>query len=110
MEAITSVRPYDVNPAELYKPIEVERDIVPYDNTAINPFDSFFNAAMDALEETNGYQLTADKWQQDLATGQTTDILAVLLAQDKAYSTLNFTVQVTNKIIESYREVMRMQI
>jgi flagellar hook-basal body complex protein FliE len=34
----------------------------------------------------------------------------VLMAQDRAYSSLNFTVQVTNKIIESYREIIRMQI
>jgi flagellar hook-basal body complex protein FliE len=75
-----------------------------------NVFKSFFDAAMDVLEETNMMKLDADKWQNDLATGKTDDVLQVMLAQDRAYSSLNFTVQVTNKIIESYREIMRMQI
>lgn len=73
-------------------------------------FDSFFNAAMDLITETNDYQLAADQAQTDFATGKSDDILSVLLAQEKAYTSLNFTVQVTNKIIESYREIMRMQI
>jgi flagellar hook-basal body complex protein FliE len=72
-------------------------------------FDSFLNAAMDIINETNAFQIRAEQLQTDLATGKTDDILSVLLAQDRAFSSLNFTVQVTNKIIESYREIMRMQ-
>jgi len=75
-----------------------------------NPFSTFFKAAMDVVSETNQYQLIADAWQTDLATGKTDDILSVLLAQSKAETALNFTVQVTNKIIESYREIMRMAV
>jgi flagellar hook-basal body complex protein FliE len=72
-------------------------------------FESFFNSAMDIVNETNRFNLRAEQLQTDLATGKTDDVLMVLLAQDRAYSSLNFTVQVTNKIIESYREIMRMQ-
>ena len=74
-----------------------------------NTFESFYTAAVDILNATNGFQLRAEQLQTDLATGKTDDILMVLLAQDRAHSSLNFTVQVTNKIIESYREIMRMQ-
>jgi flagellar hook-basal body complex protein FliE len=73
-------------------------------------FDAVFDAALDIVNETNKYQKNADAMQQDFATGRTDNILSVLLAQQRAYSSLNFTVQVTNKIIESYREIMRMQI
>ena len=76
----------------------------------VNPFSTFFNAALDLVKDTNQIQLVAEQWQLELATGQTDDLLSVLLAQDRAYNSLNFTVQVTNKIIESYREIMRMQI
>ena len=79
----------------------------------INPkgvFDSAFDAALEVLNETNRFQLNADALQLDLAAGRTDNILSVLLAQERAYSSLNFTVQVTNKIIESYREIMRMQL
>ena len=73
-------------------------------------FNTVFDAALAVLNETNGYQQTADALQLDLAAGRTDNILSILLAQEKAYSSLNFTVQVTNKIIEGYREIMRMQL
>ncbi len=106
-DLIQPIRPYDVKLNDIFTGDKVISTTEP---EVVSPFDSFFNAAMDAVYETNSYQQTADQLQQDLATGRTDDILGVLLAQDKAYSTLNFTVQVTNKIIESYREIMRMQI
>jgi len=37
-------------------------------------------------------------------------MLAVILAQEKAYTSLNFTVQVTSRIIDAYREIMRIQV
>ena len=86
-----------------FTPLPAVDDVPP-----VNPFSSFFNAAMDLVNETNQLQLTAEQWQTDLATGKTDDVLNVLLAQGRAYNALNFTVQVTNKIIESYREIMRM--
>jgi len=73
-------------------------------------FDSLFNAALDTLNRVNADQLAADHAQTELATGQTDDVLSVMLAQERAYTSLNFTVQITNKIIESYREIMRMQV
>jgi len=95
---------------EPIRPYSFVPDIpVPPDAPAKTNFESFFNAAMDMLRDTNTYQLNADQAQQDLATGKTDDVLTVMMTQDRAYTTLNFTVQVTNKIIESYREIMRMQ-
>jgi len=73
-------------------------------------FESVFGAAMDIVNETNKFQLDAEALQLDMAAGRTDNILAVTLAQERAFSSLNFTVQVTNKIIESYREIMRMQL
>jgi len=80
------------------------------DINAEGVFDSVLKAAMDIFNETNEFQLNADALQLDFAAGRTDNILSVLLAQEKAFSSLNFTVQVTNKIIESYREIMRMQL
>jgi flagellar hook-basal body complex protein FliE len=72
-----------------------------------NTFGSFFNAYMDVLNETSRLETNALNWQQDYVTGRTDDMLAVMLAQEKAFVSLNFTVQITNKIIEAYREIMR---
>jgi flagellar hook-basal body complex protein FliE len=73
-------------------------------------FGSVFQSYMNLFNETNVQQLSAEQLQLDYASGKTDDMLAVMLAQEKAYTSLNFTVQVTNKLIESYREIMRMQL
>ena len=78
--------------------------------TSTRPFDSFFNAYLNIVEETNVYQYEADKIQLDYATGKSDDMLAVMLSQEKAYASLNFTVQLTNKVIEAYKEIMRISI
>lgn len=72
-----------------------------------NSFDSFYKAYLSIMDETNRFQVDAEKIQVDYVTGKTDDMLAVMLAQEKAYASLNFTVQVTNKIIDAYREIMR---
>ena len=88
-----------------FQPRTEKRDINPKD-----AFSAIFDAAMGVLNESNHIQKASDALQLDLAAGRTDDILSVLLAQEKAYSSLNFTVQVTNKLIEGYKEIMRMQL
>lgn len=77
---------------------------------SVAAFDQFLNAAMDVVNETNMRLIESDIAQVNFATGQCNDMLNVVLAQDRAGSALNFTVQVSNRIIEAYREIMRMQV
>jgi len=74
------------------------------------PFGAFFNAAMGMINDTNEMQLNARQMQFDFATGRLDDILAVQMAMDRASNALTFTTQITNRIVESYREIMRMQV
>ena len=71
-------------------------------------FDTILGSFMNVVNETNFYQIQAEQLQTAYAAGQTDDMLAVMLAQEKAFASLNFAVQVTNKVIEAYREIMRM--
>jgi flagellar hook-basal body complex protein FliE len=80
------------------------------DKTSKSAFERFFDAAVKLLDETNQYQIRDEQLQIDYAAGRTDDIIAVTLAQQKAFSSLNFTVQVTNRIIEAYREIMRISV
>ena len=73
-------------------------------------FSSFFNAALNMLQDTNYMVAHAEQMQLDFATGRIDDILAVQMSLDRAQNAMNFTAQITNKVIESYREIMRMQI
>ncbi len=73
-------------------------------------FTSFFDASINMLNQTNNYQADAKQLQLDFASGKTDDMLAVTLAQEKAMTALNFTVQVTNKFMDAYNEIMRIQL
>ena len=73
-------------------------------------FGTIFKTYMDLFSQTNDLQISAERIQLDFASGKTDDMLAVALAQEKAFTSLNFTVQVTTRIIEAYRELMRMQV
>ncbi len=47
---------------------------------------------------------------QNLATGKTDNVADVMIAAEKADIALKVMVQVRNKIIDAYQEVMKMQV
>lgn len=78
-------------------------------NEATNSiFDEFYKAAMNLIEDTNNLELEADQKSLEFAMGKTSNIEEVLIAQEKANILLQFTIQVRNKAVESYKEIMRM--
>jgi len=80
------------------------------DDSNRTSFESVLQSAMEIVNQTNKLQVESDIAQVNLATGRTNDVLEVVMAQSRADSSLNFTVQVTNRIVEAYREIMRMQL
>ena len=65
---------------------------------------------MDALGNVNDLQQKASQASMDLATGKIEDISQVVIAAEKAAVALQLTIQVRNKMLESYQEMMRMQV
>ncbi len=70
----------------------------------------FSKLLKDAIEEVNSIQKNADKVAADYAAGNITDIHQVMIAAEKASLSLQLTTEVTNRIVEAYKEIMRMQI
>ena len=101
----TSLRPVAFRPFSE----ELQRIVSPPPEEE-SPFAAFFGAALNMLSDTNTMQTDMYQAQLDFATGRLDDILAVQLAIDRASNALNFSTQVTNRIIESYREIMRMSL
>jgi flagellar hook-basal body complex protein FliE len=64
----------------------------------------------DALSEVNSLQQNAAKASFDLAAGKLQDISQVTIAAEKATIAMQLTMQVRNKVIDAYQEVMRMQV
>ncbi|HHN46743.1 MAG TPA: flagellar hook-basal body complex protein FliE [Planctomycetes bacterium] len=69
------------------------------------PFGEFLK---DALGEVNSLQVDAEHAVEDLASGRTEDIARVMLAVAKADLAFETMMQIRNKLLEAYQEIMRM--
>ncbi len=77
-----------------------------------NPNESinFKELLIDALNNVNTLEQESTKMTEDFIAGRTDDIHSVLIASEKASISLQFIMEVRNKVMEAYQEIMRMQI
>lgn len=71
---------------------------------------TFADTLKETISKVNDLQVDSDKKIQQLATGKTDDVASVMLSAEKAEIALRTMVQVRNKIIDAYQEIMRMQV
>jgi flagellar hook-basal body complex protein FliE len=71
---------------------------------------SFADTLNEAISNVNELQLQSDHKVQELATGKTDDVAGVMITAEKADIALRAMVQVRNKIIDAYQEIMKMQV
>ncbi|MFN8792190.1 MAG: flagellar hook-basal body complex protein FliE [Bdellovibrionales bacterium] len=71
---------------------------------------SFADTLKKAIDEVNTLQQVANKKAEDLSVGKTDNVAEVMIATEKADIALRVMVQVRNKIIDAYNEIMRMQV
>lgn len=71
---------------------------------------SFGEILKTSMSEVNQLQKDADQAIQELAAGNEKDIHQTMIALEKAEISFQFMMQVRNKIIAAYQEVMRMQV
>ena len=70
----------------------------------------FLARLTEAVREVNSLQQDANTQATRLATGEADNVQDVVIAMEKADLALQLTVQVTQKAIEAYREISRMQV
>ncbi|MCR5559403.1 MAG: flagellar hook-basal body complex protein FliE [Schwartzia sp.] len=71
---------------------------------------SFGELLTDALKETNALENKATALNAALAAGEIDDVSQVVIASQKADIALNLILQVRNRAISAYQELMRMQV
>lgn len=71
---------------------------------------SFGNVLDAAIESVSQAQTASDDATRAFALGSEVDLHSVLLAVEKADLSFRTMMEVRNKLLEAYREVMRMQI
>ncbi|WP_350344946.1 flagellar hook-basal body complex protein FliE [Proteinivorax tanatarense] len=73
--------------------------------------DSTFSTYLgDAIGKVNNLEKQADDLTNKFASGEDVDIHNVMIAAEKANIAMQLTVQIQNKLVEAYNELMRMQI
>src|SRR5215468_5685455 len=96
-----SIRPVDI-------PISV-----PGQPTATKPADNgmaFGDVLQDALQQVSDLQAQAGDDVQRVLTGEITDVHSAMIAVQKADISFQMMMQVRNKIVSAYQEIMRMQV
>ena len=62
------------------------------------------------LQDVNQQQLTAEAKQLELLVTENKDIHGTMLALEKADLSMRLMLQIRNKLVSAYEEVMRMQV
>ena len=71
---------------------------------------SFADTLTQSLEKVNNLQKEADAAIKDFVSGETRNITETMIAVNKADLAFRLTMQVRNKIVEAYQEVLRTQV
>ncbi|UQD51704.1 flagellar hook-basal body complex protein FliE [Bacillus methanolicus] len=70
----------------------------------------FATVLKEQIDKMNEAQNQSDLMTEKLARGENVDLHQVMIAAQKASITLQATIEIRNKVIEAYQEVMRMQV
>jgi len=70
----------------------------------------FLDYLNSALGEVNSLQAAADDSARKLALGDESYLHNTIIAFEKAYLALQLTVEVRNRVVEAYQEIMRIQL
>jgi len=71
---------------------------------------SFTDHLKEGIQNVNDLHLKAEKMSTDVATGKSQNLHESMLALTESELSFNFMVQVRNKALEAYQEVMRMPV
>jgi flagellar hook-basal body complex protein FliE len=72
-------------------------------------FEALYQSAIGLLEETNRYTHEAEEAQMSYMLGLNDNVHDLLIAQNKANLSLQYTVAIRNGVLDAYKELMQMQ-
>ena len=71
---------------------------------------SFLQRVNEGLQDVNQQLLTSQSDLQGLATGETANLHEVMIRLEESRISLQLLLQVRNRVLEAYQDVMRMQV
>jgi len=78
--------------------------------TQHTPSSGFSDALRHAVNDVDSLQQNADKAIRNIQTGNTGNLHEAMIALEKADISFRTMLQVRNKLIEAYQEIMRLQV
>jgi len=72
--------------------------------------DKFGQALKASIAEVNQAQVSADRAAEQIAAGETKNLHDAMIKLEEADISMRLMVQVRNKAVEAYQEIMRMQV
>ena len=94
------------------KPVVAPGEVTPVDPTYRGPAGAdgnFADSLKQALEEVNELQNQSTEVIENALDGDLTDVHSAMLALQKADLSFQLMLQVRNKLVQAYRDVMRLQ-
>jgi len=71
--------------------------------------EQFADVLKKSISETNSMQVDSEKAMADIATGQVKDLHQAAIAIDKAENSMKLMLEVRNKALTAYKEILRTQ-
>lgn len=100
-----------INPVSFMSPTQLVNEVSNENRvTSADAQQQFATALKDAIASVNEHQKTSDMMTQKLISGGDVDLFEVMVAAQKASVTLNTTIEIRNKAVEAYQEIMRMSV
>ncbi|MCM3315810.1 flagellar hook-basal body complex protein FliE [Rummeliibacillus sp. G93] len=80
------------------------------EKTSTNEKENFGAVLKDAISAVNNSQVASDNMTNRLVNGENVELHDVMITAQKANITLNTALQIRNKVVEAYQEIMRMTV
>ncbi len=71
---------------------------------------SFKETLSSFMKDVNSMQMTADESINRMASGEITDVHQVMNAVEEANTAFNMMMEIRNKVLDAYQEVLRMRL
>ncbi len=71
---------------------------------------NFMDLIKNYIDDVNEKQIDSDKTIERFLKGEEKDITKVVLAMEKADVSLQLFLQIRNKLVQAYQDIMRMQV
>jgi flagellar hook-basal body complex protein FliE len=101
-----------INPVGAISPQSIEQLYKDYKGESINQSNriQFGQVLNNALETMNTHVNTTQETLENIISGKSDDLHQYIIESEKTSANLQLTLQVRNKVVDAYNEIMRMQV